>query len=863
MSEEDVQVRFGASVDGAISGIHQIIDSLEGIGGPVGSLMAIFVELGEVIIATFAIEKVMDFVEAIAEVGAKIEHLAVALGMTATEMSTFVGVAGLMDVGADQLGASMTRMERNMATAASGSGPAVKAFADLHVKVTDAAGNMRSMADLLPEVAEGFKNNANHMQAVNDLMAIGGRGMKNMIPIFAEGKEGLAAYSEKIKETGDVMNKEMAEGFEKTAIKGHLLHDSIDGLKLTIAEAFKPSVDSLLESLTGFVQAMNKSAQTGGALNYVLEALVIAWDAVVTAIDAVITFVVELVQTFDLGVKTIVAILGILDKVIGDVLSGHWIDAYNDTQKGLNELGVLWSNYFKELAKQETAFNARLAQTWSNVGLHGVNTADRTPDKKTEASGKPAPNLGALEAQAAAEEKLTLAKIAREEQADKLAFALGKETIQQLYDAEVSAEAQKFEVKKTFLQKKLALEADDVAKRIATLGEIKVLEVQHETTLDKLYAEKLDKQKQMDAQALASYITTQNDRLKVGLHALDEDYNNHLITIEEKIAGEKELTNVILDEELKRLRAAQATYAVGGKDYQAYQEKIEAITREKSTRITALNDQMGAHWTKVSDKVASHFGSALTTMLTTTQTWQQQVVNILNRLVETFVTEVVEPMISSWVRGEIMKTTATTAGSATRAAAGATENSGFFSRVGAMLLSWLGLETSKTAESVGGAGARAAAQAAETLAGITAAKALAIGEIPAYTGVAAMGAAASVAPIPFIGPELAATAFAAMQTLGVTALGIASAAGGMVVNEDQLAMVHKNEMILPSHLSSGITNIINSGGGKGNGGGNFTYSPTVNSPEAKSLHQMLTDESQTMRAWISNQMRDGHLTVGA
>lgn len=838
MADDDVEVKFGATVDGALDGISSIVENLESMTGPIGALVSHFKELGEAIVAALAINKVLDFVDAIAEAGAKVEHLAVALGITATEMSEFAGVAQLMDVGTDQIGASLTRMERAAAQAGAGTGAAAKAFADLGVKVTDSNGNMKSLAQLLPEVAEGFKNNANHMQAVSDLLAIGGRGMKNLIPIFAEGKEGLAEYTKAVDETGSVMNNQMAEGFEKTAIKTTLFHESMDGLKITLAEALKPAVDTIYDSLTHFIENLNNALQSGGALHPVIIGLAAAFDLVVTAIDILVTGLILLGDVFGSAFTTINTILLSFSTVAYDVFSGQWGKALEDSKAGLTKIGQTWTDFYTRSSKELEDFVTRQNNMWSKLG----DTGDRTKDKPTPASGKPeggenSKNAEKLaEAELAAKEKVALAKIAIEQQADKEAFALGMETIQQLYEAEVANEQKILAVKLEAANAKLASDqrllaaaktpkdqTDAKAKIIADNAQIEALQVQHEATMDKLYAERLDKEQQMRQQDLSNFIQNDNAKLKSGMNQLDEDYKDHKITVDKKAALERDLTNKIIDEEITRLAVERDKHAQGTAEYQQYVQKIEQLEDEKKAKLSQIDDDVAAHQRQVSDRIAREFGSTLSTMLTSTQTWQQQVVAVLNRMVDIFIQEVVEPMIASWIRSEFMKTAATTAG-----------------------------EQSRVAAKQAGAAEGALVEKESSLASIFQ---------NAYKAAAATYASVSEIPIvgPFLAPPAAAAAFVAVAAFGSA---LPSAAGGMVVQEDTLAQVHKNEMVLPAHLSSGLSSII-ANGKRGSGDVGLTYAPTINHNEPASLHQMLTDEASTMRAWLANQSRDGHLPFGA
>ena len=81
---------------------------------------------------------------------------------------------------------------------------------------------------------------------------------------------------------------------------------------------------------------------------------------------------------------------------------------------------------------------------------------------------------------------------------------------------------------------------------------------------------------------------------------------------------------------------------------------------------------------------------------------------------------------------------------------------------------------------------------------------------------AAAGAYKATVSIPYVGPILApaaaATAFAAVAAFQS---GIASAAGGYDVPSDQLAFIHKNEMVLPAAISQGLKGLIAGGGGGG------------------------------------------------
>jgi hypothetical protein len=132
-----------------------------------------------------------------------------------------------------------------------------------------------------------------------------------------------------------------------------------------------------------------------------------------------------------------------------------------------------------------------------------------------------------------------------------------------------------------------------------------------------------------------------------------------------------------------------------------------------------------------------------------------------------------------------------------------------------MLTHWIATELGMTAATEAGATARTAAESQGLLAGLalkalTALKNIATDSAQTFAGIFAFMA-------PLLGPAAAGPAAAGAATVAAAAGSVASAAGGWVVPSDQLALVHRNEMVLPAGLSQGLQGMIaNGGGGAGN-----------------------------------------------
>jgi hypothetical protein len=134
-------------------------------------------------------------------------------------------------------------------------------------------------------------------------------------------------------------------------------------------------------------------------------------------------------------------------------------------------------------------------------------------------------------------------------------------------------------------------------------------------------------------------------------------------------------------------------------------------------------------------------------------------------------------------------------------------------------------------------------------------------EITADAATGFAGAFSAIASIPYVGPFLApAIAAAAMGAIMAMMGKLSSAAGGYWdVPHDQLAQIHKNEMVLPAAHSQRLRSMIEGGEGlqgEGEGGGGSTINVNINAADAKSVERLFRNNGRAMVRTLKNQMRD-------
>jgi hypothetical protein len=196
-----------------------------------------------------------------------------------------------------------------------------------------------------------------------------------------------------------------------------------------------------------------------------------------------------------------------------------------------------------------------------------------------------------------------------------------------------------------------------------------------------------------------------------------------------------------------------------------------------------------------------------------------------------------------------------------------------------MATHWLAMEAARTAATLSGAATRTAADTGAAEQSIALSVATAVKDIAVKAYQAAAGASAAIAAIPVFGPALAPAA-AAGALAAVVALGksVASAAGGWErVPQDQLAQLHKDEMVLPASLAGRLRGIAElgdlarglapaalprvaapgGGGASGSGaGGEWHAHVHVHAIDTQSGAQFLMSNMRTIAKGLAREMRN-------
>ena len=220
-------------------------------------------------------------------------------------------------------------------------------------------------------------------------------------------------------------------------------------------------------------------------------------------------------------------------------------------------------------------------------------------------------------------------------------------------------------------------------------------------------------------------------------------------------------------------------------------DKLLELRQKHAKQVEQLNttmaNQVKSDFESMLAPISNAVSTSVTGMIQGTQTLKQAMANLMQNILGSFVSAITG-MVAKWAAGELAKTS--------------------------LAQSWSAV--------------RQALMGEEVATSVIAKKAEAMGIIPAEAGIAAGGAASAVASIPYVGPAMAAAAYAETMGMVMGGLAVASASGGFDIpsGANPLTQLHENEMVLPAHIANPLRDSLASGSSGGGSGSTVNINAT-------------------------------------
>ncbi|MEY8688323.1 MAG: hypothetical protein AB9M53_00405 [Leptothrix sp. (in: b-proteobacteria)] len=433
----------------------------------------------------------------------------------------------------------------------------------------------------------------------------------------------------------------------------------------------------------------------------------------------------------------------------------------------------------------------------------------------------------------AAWEQSELAKVDTDQQTARLQLDLGRSTQEQMLQAEIGFEERRKQIKLATLGSDLAAldPSKDKVKVQQINTQIEQLEQQHAQRVAALRGAAL-KQQAQEADALGR--TALDAWQAREMHRIDMEQQDAQQSAAMGQATQAQLLQqeVQFEERRTQIKRTALEAQLAATDptrnpvqASALNAQLEALEQQHQLRLSQIRGQIAVEssaeqhriWKGLGDSMSSLWDKGVQAMLNGTLTWKNAMKGIGAEMTAWFVKSVVGDQVKAYLKGEAAK-----------------------------LMAKLAFKAQEKTADVAGAAATVTVKAGEASAVIT-----------ANAAEAASGAAASQAPIPIVGPGMAAAAFAAVMAMvmGAKAM-VPSAAGGFDIpaGVNPLTQLHEREMVLPAKHADVIRSLAD--GGAGGTGSNGTGSVNVTVRGAGAGDFFMVNRSELVKA-IKAARRDG------
>jgi hypothetical protein len=263
-------------------------------------------------------------VETTAKLGASVHEMQIQLGISAEQASRLIYAANALNVPVDTLQRGLLILSRNMLQVQetedgmiSTATPAAKVLSSLGIAALDSSGKVRSMADLLPEIASAFENQIAPAQRAGVAMALFGRSGAALLPLLVQGQEGMARLGAESDKLGNTLGEKQVEEIHKAELANARYQAALKGLQIEIGTEVMPA-------LTEFAQFFTQNLPTiMGLVQRFFDGLGGYIGVMVVLIRVQVH---GLIDTFN-DVKD--SISSVVD-LVSDLAHGRWSEAWTD-----------------------------------------------------------------------------------------------------------------------------------------------------------------------------------------------------------------------------------------------------------------------------------------------------------------------------------------------------------------------------------------------------------------------------------------------------------------------------------------------------------------------------------------------------
>ena len=195
------------------------------------------------------------FMQAV-DVADRVDELSARLGISTEILSEWGYAAKLSGSDLESLANAIPKLSKTLASAADEGSKQGQLFKALGVDVKDAAGNLRDVEQIIPEIADAFKRLNNDTLEAALAQELFGRSGAELLEFLNRGGDGIRELGDELRDLGGVIDAE-------TGAKAAAFKDEVDRLRVAINGVWTEIAGELLPVLTDLVTEFKETSTAG------------------------------------------------------------------------------------------------------------------------------------------------------------------------------------------------------------------------------------------------------------------------------------------------------------------------------------------------------------------------------------------------------------------------------------------------------------------------------------------------------------------------------------------------------------------------------------------------------------------------
>lgn len=249
---------------------------------------------------------------------------------TTTNLSTdtlqeFQYMSELVDVSLDTVTGSLTKLTKNMPSAASGTGAVAEAFQTLGVSATDSTGELRSSEDVFYDIIDALGNIDNETERDALSMQLFGKSAQDLNPLIEAGTDAIQSFADEAHQVGYVLDEDTLSSLGAVDDSFQRMQTTMTATRNNIVAQMAPALAEGGSQLLEFAQSVDWSAvgeTIGAVVSKIVEYIPTIIDTVSQVYDYIQTNIIPIVEEVWAIVEPIVTQIGeVVAEVMPEILS--------------------------------------------------------------------------------------------------------------------------------------------------------------------------------------------------------------------------------------------------------------------------------------------------------------------------------------------------------------------------------------------------------------------------------------------------------------------------------------------------------------------------------------------------------------